>query len=176
VNGLKRTDTLFWENGVPFACEKYNTMGRLEGRCMMYTKTKRIARYDEYSDGELTQNDCIHPMADETWEGDDCPPRLIEARYPGGIEKYLEYVSANQDYPEAAIQWKQQGVVEYEFTVAPDGSLKDVTEENIIPLGFGLEKESLRLLQKIKKFEPQRINGRAVPVRVRMPYVFVLQE
>lgn len=174
--GFKKWDTMFWESGTPFSCEKYNSNGRLEGRCMMYTQRGKIARYDEYADGELLQNNCIHPLADASWEGDDCPPRLIEAKYPGGIEKYMEFVSVNQDYPEAAINWRQQGVVEMEFTVSADGQVTDITQENIVPLGYGMEKESLRLLGKIRRFEPQRLNGRAVPVRIRIPFVFVLQE
>jgi antitoxin component YwqK of YwqJK toxin-antitoxin module len=174
--GIVRVDTVYWENGVPFSCTKYNQEGNLEGRSIMYTKTKKIARYDEYSNGELTQNDCIHPLADATWDGDDCPPRLIPTSYPGGMNKYLEYVSLNQDFPEPAILWKQQGVIEFEFTVEPDGTITKIRQENLIPLGFGLEKECIRLLDKIKKFEPERLNGRAIPVRFKIPYVFVLQD
>lgn len=175
-DGKKRWDSLFWENGMPFSCEKYNRNGNLEGRCMMYTQRGKIARYDEYSNGELLQNNCIHPLADPTLDGDDCPPRLIEARYPGGIEKYMEFVSVNQDYPDLAITWRQQGVVEMEFTVAEDGTVQEITQENIIPLGYGLEAESVRLLEKIRKFDPQRLNGKAIPVRIRIPFVFLLQE
>lgn len=169
-------DTWFYEAGNPFNCEKYDETGKLHGRCMMYTPSGKIARLDEYNHGELERNDCLHMLADSDWEGDDCPPRMMEAKYPGGLEKYNEYVSLNQDYPEQAIQWRQQGVITYEFTVNNYGVVEDITEENIIPAGFGLEKESLRLLKKLQRFEPQRINGKPIPVRIQMPYVFILQE
>jgi outer membrane biosynthesis protein TonB len=88
----------------------------------------------------------------------------------------MEYVGLNQEYPETAIQWKQQGVITFEFTISNYGFVEDITEENIIPVGYNLENEGMRLLKKLQRFEPERLNGKAIPVRFRMPYVFILQE
>lgn len=175
-HGLKVRDSWYYEAGNLFNAEKYDGDGKLDGRCMMFTPSGKIARLDEFAHGEAIQNDCIHPLAGAEWEGDDCPPRLLEAKYPGGLEKYIEYVNLNQDYPELAIQWKQQGIVIYEFTVTPYGFIEDVTQENIIPVGYGMERESMRLLKKLQRFDPEKLNGKAIPVRVQMPYVFSLQD
>jgi len=176
AHGFVQKDSWYYEEGNLFNAEQYDNKGILHGRCMMYTHSGKIARLDDYAHGEVIQNDCIHPLADADWKGDDCPPRLIKAKYPPGIEKYMEFVGLNQEYPETAIQWRQQGVVIYEFTIGPYGLMENITEENIVPVGFGLEKESMRLLKKMQRYEPERVNGKIVPVRIQMPYVFILQE
>jgi antitoxin component YwqK of YwqJK toxin-antitoxin module len=175
-NGLKVTDTLYWENGKPFSCEKYNEFGNLHGRAMMFNVNGKMSRYDEYEDGVLTQNLCLHPLSDENFDGEDCPVRLKEAQFPGGLGNFLDFVSINQDYPDAALDWKQGGVVIVEFTVDTDGNIAEVTPENIIPLGYGLETECLRLLGQIKKFEPRKLSGRPFPARIRLPFLFVVQQ
>lgn len=174
-NGLKVKDSLFYENGVLLSCEQYNDEGKLHGRQIMYTLRGKMARFDEYENGNLTQSNCLHPIADSEWEGDDCPPRYTSAQYPGGLAKYYEFVNENTEFPEEAIAWKQQGVVDIEFTVDRNGFLDNITEENIIPLGFGLEKETFRLLKMITKFDPEILNGRKMETRYRLPFIYVLQ-
>lgn len=174
--GLKVKDSLFYEAGGVLSSEQYNPGGQMNGKQFMYTLRGRMARFDEFIDGNLVQSNCLHPIADSDWDGEDCPTRYKPAQYPGGIAKYFEYVAENTEYPEEAISWKQQGVVEMEFTIDRNGFLDNITQENIIPIGFGLEKETLRLIGKIKKFEPEELNGRKMECRYRLPFIYVLQD
>lgn len=175
-NGLKQKDSLFYENGVLLSSEQYNAVGQLHGKQFMYTLRGKMARFDDYNNGNLIQSNCLHPIADSEWEGEDCPTRYTPAQYPGGIAKYFEFVNENTEFPEDAISWKQQGVVEIEFTVDRNGFIDNITQENITPLGFGLEKETFRLISKVKKFEPEQLNGRKMESRYRLPFIYVLQE
>ncbi|MCC7299082.1 MAG: energy transducer TonB [Bacteroidia bacterium] len=172
--GVLSTDTQYYENGNVFNCESYDSKGLVHGRCMMLLPSGKIARYDEYSHGDLLQNNCVHPLADADYEGDDCPERLREANYPGGKEKFNEFINANQDYPEEAMKWKQQGLVVMDIHINKYGAIVEVTPENIIPMGFGLEKECERLLGMLKKFEPKQLNGKYIPSHMSIPFVFIL--
>lgn len=174
--GYKVTDTLFWENGKPYSCEKYNSFGVLHGRSMMFSLNGKMQRYDDYDNGILVQNLCLISFSSDNADVDDCPVRLKEAQYPGGLGKFLDYVAVNQDYPDEAIDWKQQGIVYVEFTVSSDGSIGEVTTENLIPLGYGLEAECLRLLRQIRYFEPRKLSGRTFPARLKLPFLFILQQ
>lgn len=175
-HGVIQKDTMFYESGQVFNAENYDAEGKLEGRIWIFTPSGKIARFDEYTHGVVIQSNCIHMLAGSDYDGDDCPPRFQPSAYPGGIEKYNEYVSINQEYPETAIKWKQQGVVTYEVKINDYGFVEDITEENLIPLGFGLEAESLRLLKKMKRFDPMKLNGKPMPSTLRIPFVFILRE
>lgn len=173
-HGVLRIDSSFYEDGKPFNCEMYDASGLVDGRCMMFMPSGKMSRYDEYSHGNLLQNVCLHPLADADYEGDDCPIRKKEAYYPGGMAKFNEFVNANQDYPEEAMRWKQQGVIIYNIQINRYGAVVEINEENLIPMGYGMEKESLRLLEKLKKFEPMQVNGKYVSCRLNVPFVFIL--
>lgn len=174
-NGHKLLDSMFYENGKPFNCEKYDTDGKMHGRQTMFTEKGKLARTDEYESGILTSNGCIRPLEQE-YESDDCPERFIEAQYIGGKDKLNEYIELNTDYPEDAISWKIQGVIEIEFTIMADGSIAEITQENLIPIGYGLEKETMRLLGKMKKFEPAKYYNRPEAIRYQMPFVYIIKD
>lgn len=175
-HNIIKKDTTYYESGQVFNCENYDSAGLLHGRSMIFTPSGKIARYDEYSHGVVVQSNCIHPLAGADYESDDCPPRLREVEYPDGIEKYNEYVRLNQDYPEEAIKWKQQGVIVFTVYINDYGFVEEIVEENLIPLGYGLEAESLRLLGKMKRFNPKKLNGKSMPSSMRIPFVFILRE
>lgn len=173
-SGVLLRDTQFYDDGKPFNCEAYDSAGQIHGKCIMYTPSGKIARYDEYSHGNLLQNICLHPLADADYEGDDCPPRKKELYYPGGMEKFHEFVASNQDYPEDAMKWKKQGVAQFTIQVNRYGAVVEINEENLVPLGYGLEKECMRLLEKLKKFEPMQLNGKNISCYFTIPFVFIL--
>lgn len=175
-SGVLRFDTTYWPGDEVFACESYDQNGLLHGKSFVYTVRGKISRYDEYRHGELLQSICMHPLALQQYDEDDCPPRKEDARFPGGMAKFEEYIRNNQDYPEDAIKWKQQGLVEFEFTISQYGTVYNLREVNLIPLGYGIEKECLRLLERANYFEPAKMNGVPVETTFKIPFVFILQE
>jgi protein TonB len=64
------------------------------------------------------------------------------------------------DYPERALRFNREGYVEVEFTIAADGSVRDVKVLKAEPPGV-FDRSVLRAVAKWK-FDPQLVNG--VPV------------
>ena len=50
--------------------------------------------------------------------------------YPGGIEKFKNYIRQQLTYPEKAIENNIEGTVEIEFTIGLDGGIKNISATN----------------------------------------------
>jgi antitoxin component YwqK of YwqJK toxin-antitoxin module len=172
--GQKLKDTLFFAGLKPCLIENFDTSGRYNGRCMLYNNYGKIVRFDDFSHGDETQNACLHPIKTDDWNNGECHPRKIEPRFPGGDRKYETFIRMNQDYPETAELWRAQGIVEITVKISADGSVKRVMEDNLIPAGFGLDEEAMRLLQIAPKFEPMMINGEPRPSEKQFVFAFIL--
>ena len=84
--------------------------------------------------------------------------------FPGGDDKFLEFINDNREYPEEAYQRGVQGKVTCQFLIDTDGSVKYVSllkEANSL-----LAREALRILNMMPSWRPGKING--VPVKVRV--------
>ncbi len=79
--------------------------------------------------------------------------------YPGGIEKFYEYIQNKFKFP--ADKNFDGGKVIVSFFVETDGSLADI--EVLKDVGFGTGQEAMRILKKCKRWKPAEQNG--VPVR-----------
>ncbi|MFI5204057.1 MAG: energy transducer TonB [Flavobacteriales bacterium] len=89
-----------------------------------------------------------------------------------GLAKYLQ---KNVKYPYDAREIGIEGKVFVEFTVMKDGSVTDVKIKN--KLYQSLEKEALRVIKNMPAtWEPGKINGHKVNVRVKQPISFILNK
>lgn len=84
--------------------------------------------------------------------------------YPGGDTGLLEFINKNRRYPAQAYEKKIQGRVTCQFVVNADGSVSNI--EIIRGVESSLNEEALRVLSLMPSWEPGRIEGRPVPVRV----------
>ena len=86
---------------------------------------------------------------------------------------FREFVNRNVVYPPEAQKMGISGRVIVEFDVETDGSITNV---NILhgadPL---LDAEALRVINSSPKWSPAKHNGKTVKVRVKFPFVFMLQ-
>jgi TonB family protein len=94
--------------------------------------------------------------------------------FEGGQEALMKFLVNNIRYPEAAVEQELQGKVFVEFVVYPNGELgKFIILRGVHSL---LDKEALRVVKLTSgKWTPGRQNGKAVPVKFRLPVAFVLQ-
>lgn len=84
--------------------------------------------------------------------------------FPGGETKLMEFINANRKYPKEAYEKGIQGRVTCWFIVNPDGSVSNV---NLLrSVNEQLNEEALRVFGLMPNWEPGRVNGVAVPVRV----------
>ena len=84
--------------------------------------------------------------------------------FPGGDDKLLCFINKNRRYPEAAYRAGIQGRVVCSFIVNSNGSVSDI--QVFKGIEASLNEEALRIFSLMPKWNPGRINGMAVPVRV----------
>ncbi|MCL1938853.1 MAG: TonB family protein [Candidatus Azobacteroides sp.] len=93
--------------------------------------------------------------------------------FDGGEKALLKWVSENMVYPAAARERGIQGLVVLRFVIDPNGSVSDI--EILRTLDPSCDKEAVRVVKAMPKWNPGKQNGRAVPVYCTLPIRFVLQ-
>lgn len=83
--------------------------------------------------------------------------------FPGGMAALMKYIKDNLRYPEICREGAAMGRVNVVFIVNEDGSLSDVKViRSIIP---ELDKEAIRLVKSMPKWNPAKQNGKAVKMK-----------
>jgi len=93
--------------------------------------------------------------------------------YPGGIQKFYDFLGATIKYPTQAIENNVQGTVYTSFTIEKDGSLTDIKVDGK-KLGSGTEEEAVRVLKLARKWNPGLYNEKPVRVKYSMPIKFAM--
>ena len=87
--------------------------------------------------------------------------------------KFGEWVNAHLTYPQAAKEAKAQGRVTLQFTIYPDGSLRDA--KVLRGVNPELDAEALRVISASPEWEPGYVKGEPVKVTYVFPVVFKLK-
>lgn len=87
--------------------------------------------------------------------------------FPGGEAALMQFLVENVKYPVEAMEKCVQGRVVVEFTVNEDGTLSDwIVTKSVDP---DLDKEAIRLIQLMPKWNPGRSKGKVVRSRYTLP-------
>ena len=93
--------------------------------------------------------------------------------FPGGPSALFQFLSANIQYPATAEDNGIQGRVIVTFVVERDGSITDVkVVKSVDP---SLDKEAVRVIKSMPRWQPGKQNGSAVRVKYTTPVTFRLQ-
>ena len=93
--------------------------------------------------------------------------------FPGGQQKLMDYLSENIRYPKELAEASIQGRVIVTFIVEKDGSISNVkVAKSLDPL---LDKEAMRVVSSMPKWNPGKQSGIAVRVKYTLPVTFRLQ-
>ena len=87
--------------------------------------------------------------------------------YPGGQQKFYEYIGSEFKYPAEARKKGLSGRVTLRFIVEKDGSLSNI--RIISDAGMGTGEEAVRVLQNSVKWKPGMNKGEAVRVEYTLP-------
>lgn len=90
----------------------------------------------------------------------------------GGSEKLYDYIFVNLNYPESARKEKIIGEVFTQFVIDIEGKVKDV--KVIKGIHPDLDKEAIRIIQKMPKWIPGKKDGKNVNTMVSLPIKFSL--
>lgn len=94
--------------------------------------------------------------------------------FPGGLEELYKWIDNNVQYPAVARENGIEGRVILKFIVEKDGSLSDSTViHSVHPM---VDREALRLVGQMPKWNPGRRAGVSVRVRYCLPIKFKLGE
>ena len=106
------------------------------------------------------------------------PPKtkavITQASFPGGINKFYEYLKKSTVYPLQATKNKIEGKVNVKFSVDSDGSLVKISV--VKGLGFGLDEEAIRLLKSSPKWIPAKQDGKAIRAEYAIDMNFALKK
>jgi TonB family protein len=93
--------------------------------------------------------------------------------FPGGQSALFQYLSKNIQYPKLCEEHGIQGRVICSYIVEEDGSITDVqVRKSVHP---SLDKEAVRVIQSMPKWNPGKENGLPVRVRYNLPITFSLK-
>ena len=94
--------------------------------------------------------------------------------FPGGAQAMYKFLSENVKYPVIAQENGIQGRVICQFTVNKDGSLVDI---EVVRSGGdpSLDKEAIRVIKSMPKWNPGKQRGKPVRVKYTIPVNFKLQ-
>ena len=93
--------------------------------------------------------------------------------FPGGDAALMQWLSKNIKYPAIAQENGTQGRVTVRFVVERDGSVSNA--EVIRGVDPYLDKEALRVVNSMPKWNPGKQRGKAVRTRIILPVTFRLQ-
>lgn len=94
-------------------------------------------------------------------------------QFVGGDAAYKKYLSRTVKYPQEALKKRIQGSVRVGFTVNSDGSIVNAKVERKV--NHLLDAEALRVVKSMPKWNPGKLNGQPVPVKMTVPINFRLQ-
>lgn len=127
---------------------------------------------DSQADNVMTEEQAPEeaaPQSKKVYESVEEMPQ-----FPGGQEALMYFLQNNVKYPENAAKNNIQGRVMVQFVVNENGEVSDVTVARSV--NDELDAEAIRVAKMLPRFEPGRINGKAVAVNYTLPIVFMLQE
>ena len=106
--------------------------------------------------------------ADKVYEEVDQMPE-----FPGGQSALKKYLSDNIKYPALAAEYGKQGTAIIQFVVNADGSISDVEVARSAG-DSSLDKEAIRVVKSMPKWNPGKKYGQNVKVRTTTNVAFRL--
>ena len=94
--------------------------------------------------------------------------------YIGGDSARIIFFNNNLQYPDTARKNSIEARVQIQFVVGEDGNISDITP--LTHKGWGFEEEAIRVIKLMPTWKPGMIDGKPVPVRFSMPFVFKLSK
>lgn len=126
-----------------------------------------IINAQEHKEVVVVEEKAPDPEPDKVWEAVEQPPM-----FPGGEAALLKYVGDNLHYPPLAIENNVQGTVVVMFVVTKTGQVGEVKIAR--SKDPDLDKEAVRVVKSLPKFQPGKQNGNAVNVWFTLPIRFKL--
>ena len=126
-----------------------------------------IINAQEHKEVVVVEEKTPEPEPDKVFEAVEQPPL-----FPGGDAALLKCIAENLRYPQLAIENNVQGRVTVMFVVTKTGQVGEV--KVVRGKDPDLDKEAVRVVKSLPKFQPGKQNGQAVNVWYTVPIAFKL--
>ena len=93
--------------------------------------------------------------------------------FPGGTKRLMSWLQQNIQYPKESLKQGKQGRVIITFVINKDG--KAVEPSIVRSVDPYIDKEAIRLVHRMPKWEPGEEKGEPVRVKFTLPIQFRLQ-
>jgi len=140
--------------------------------------------YTQNAKGLLTLKTGILKMSPPKLPIEPLPPTVasssypqqvdIPAEFPGGINEARQHIAKHLKYPDEAIKHGVNGTVHAKFAIEVDGSISNI--EIVKKLGYGCDEEVIRVLKRMPKWTPAKLDGKSVKSYFTMPISFRTQD
>lgn len=117
--------------------------------------------FAEESEGSSLSNSWVDEDGETIYKKTEVPPEFV-----GGKEALFEYINSNIKYPEDVMR----GNVYVAFVVTKDGGIRDV--RIVKGINEGCDKEALRLIKNMPKWDPGMQKGKIVSSVYGLPIIF----
>jgi TonB family protein len=94
------------------------------------------------------------------------------AEFPGGVEKFYQYVQSNVKYPADARKDSLSGHVYVAFVIDEDGTIKKESIKILKGLSPSCDAEALRVINAAPKWIAASSNTKAVEQAISFPVTF----
>ena len=133
-------------------------------------KPEEILTETELEEKTLEDEEEVVPFKEEEVKMMNEVDRLPE--FPGGMAQLMKWLTKNLTYPEMAKARQISGRVVVSFIINSDGTVDDAKLLNTVdPM---LDREALRVVKMMPKWNPGLSGGKACRTLVHMPVVFKL--
>lgn len=96
----------------------------------------------------------------------------VTAEYQGGMTEMFNFIGKNLKYPKPAVEAKVTGKVFVKMIIEKDGTIS--SPEIVKGIGFGCDKEVMRVVGLMPKWNAAQIGGKAVRSSMVLPVMFAL--
>ncbi len=149
----------------------------LKGRDIEYWASESLIKKLEEEEAIEKAKEEAERQAKEAEEEEKLKNEVYEIveempQFPGGMEALMKWFEKNLKYPTSARENGIQGRVYVQFIVDKDGSI--VEPEVHRSVDPELDKEALRLVSTMPKWQPGKQRGKTVRVRYTCPITFRL--
>lgn len=96
------------------------------------------------------------------------------ATFKGGLKKFYKYIDKNLRYPAAARRLGVEGVVQVEFIIETDGSIREESVRVTKGVYPPLDEEAVRLIRESPTWQPAMLDDKPILARINLPIRFDL--
>ena len=96
-------------------------------------------------------------------------------QFPGGQKALDKFIADNVVYPEAAVEHGVEGTVMVDFEIDKMGMIY-TPRVTSTKMGYGLETEAMKVINKMPLWVPARINGKNIKTHYSLPITFQINQ